>query len=240
MTAPIEAVLFDLDDTLYLQESWLAGAWRAVADAGERRGLDGPVLLRSLTRAASLGSDRGGIIDTALAEIDGPPSAVVPLVDAFRSYRVQSLTPIRGVVDALTRLRIRARIGVVTDGAVELQESKLAALGFGDAFDVVVLSDALGREFRKPCPLPFRLALERLGVDSALAVFVGDRPDKDVAGAMSVGMRAVRVYTGEYRSQPDLPGTWATASDAVAAIELIGRHLHGPNLELPQLEVAPR
>jgi putative hydrolase of the HAD superfamily len=91
------------------------------------------------------------------------------------------------------------------------------------AFDVVVLSDTLGRECRKPHPAPFRAALDLLEVDVDAAVFVGDRPDKDVMGAVGVGMRVVRVRTGEYRAQPDLVGTWASVPDVVAAIELVER-----------------
>jgi putative hydrolase of the HAD superfamily len=35
------------------------------------------------------------------------------------------------------------------------------------------------------------------------ALFVGDRPDKDVAGAAAAGMACIRVLTGEYAGLPD-------------------------------------
>ncbi len=62
----ISAALFDLDDTLYPQGSWLAGAWAAVAARGTRLGLPRPELLAALHAVAALGSDRGHIIDRAL------------------------------------------------------------------------------------------------------------------------------------------------------------------------------
>ena len=109
----------------------------------------------------------------------------------------------------------------MTDGDPLIQRSKLRALGFVDVFTVVVLSDELGREHRKPDPRPFAVALDRLAVAPADAVFVGDRPDKDVAGARAAGLAAVRVRTGEYAARPDEPAPWASVPDAVAACELL-------------------
>jgi FMN phosphatase YigB (HAD superfamily) len=43
----------------------------------------------------------------------------------------------------------------------------------------------------KPHPGIFQLALDRLGVAANEAVFVGDNPIADIAGAQSVGMHAV-------------------------------------------------
>ena len=83
----------------------------------------------------------------------------------------------------------------------------------------MVLSDELGREHRKPSPVPLLAALTGLGIDAHAAVYVGDRPEEDVAAAEAVGMRAIRVRTGEYARLPDEPRPWATAPDVVTAIE---------------------
>ena len=45
----------------------------------------------------------------------------------------------------------------------------------------------------KPEPAIFELALTRLGVEPHEALHVGDHPEKDAAGALAVGMRAVLV-----------------------------------------------
>ncbi len=229
---PVRAVLFDLDDTLYPQAEYLGLAWFAVAERGARLGLDRDRLLAALTTVAGRGSARGGIIDEAVRLVgadrvhgsaggraEGWAGTVVPeLVAAFHAVRPSRLTPYPGVPEALRELRSRVPIAVVTDGAVAGQRAKLAALGLADAFDAVVLSDAWGRAFRKPHPLPFRTALRHLGVDAADAVMVGDRPDKDIAGAAALGMRTIRVRTGEYRNHPDHPDTWMRCRTATAAL----------------------
>jgi putative hydrolase of the HAD superfamily len=216
----IKAVLLDLDDTCYSQAEYLDGALGAVATRAACFGVSAPALLDSLTEIAAQGSDRGRIIDRALAAI-GADAPVSPLVAAFRDYRPAVLTPYPGVLEALRELRGWCRTALVTDGDPDGQRAKVHALGLGDLFDAVVLSDELGRDFRKPHPAPFQAALAALGVSPAEAVFVGDRPDKDILGAVRVGVRAVRVRTGEYRDRDGDEPPWLDVPDLPAALRAL-------------------
>ena len=214
---PISAVLFDLDDTLYIQASWLDGAWDAVADrAATLANIEYEPFRLALAAAASAGSARGAIIDRALAAVAGPPQILEELVAVFRHHR-QPLHMSATNTAVLRELAARVPIGLVSDGDPGIQRAKLAGLGIADAFDAIVLSDELGRDHRKPHPSPFLLALSRLGVPPQNAVFVGDRPDTDITGALELGMRAIRVRTGEYAALPDVAGTWRSVDDLAAA-----------------------
>lgn len=217
----VGGVLFDLDDTLFEQRQWLAGAWKAVAKAATQFGVDEATLERALVTIAADGSDKGKIIDRAVSAVAPADTPIEPLVRAFRAHRPDRLDCWPGARAALEAIRARVPIGLVTDGDVEIQRSKLGALGFDGLFDAVVFSDELGREKRKPHPAPFRTALNALAIDPAGAVYVGDRPDKDIAGAHAAGLRAVRVRTGEYRSAADNVNTWATVDDVHAAVTLL-------------------
>jgi putative hydrolase of the HAD superfamily len=215
----IRAVLLDLDDTLFPQSSWLDGAIEAVADAGATFGADRAALHSALCEIVEKGSDRGLVIDRALARCGCSHIPVPPLVDAFRMHAPRTLRCYPGVEDALVKLRARVPVAIVTDGDTAIQERKLRALGI--TADVVVFSDADGREHRKPDALPFRRALAALAVGPDEAVFVGDRPDKDILGALRIGMRAIRVSTGEYAAAPDCPQTWATVPAFARALGVI-------------------
>ncbi|RME40470.1 MAG: HAD family hydrolase [Planctomycetota bacterium] len=70
----------------------------------------------------------------------------------------------------------------------------LAEEGLLDFFPVRVYSSDV--RFMKPNPRIFQLALERMAVAPGRALFVGDRPDKDVSGAARVGMRTVLLVGG--------------------------------------------
>jgi FMN phosphatase YigB (HAD superfamily) len=204
MSTPVAAVTVDLDDTLYPQADWLAGAWAAVADEGGRLGLDRAALHEALLRTCAEGSDRGGIVDRAVSGIGGWLTVVPALVAAFSAHRPVRLTPYPGVAAALAVLAAEVPVVCVTDGLPDVQHAKVDALGLGHLLTAVVVSDELGgRHLRKPHPAPFLRALGLVGVAPGLAVHVGDRSEKDVAGARAVGMRCIRVRTGEYAGLPD-------------------------------------
>jgi len=98
--------------------------------------------------------------------------------------------------DAWTALEKLKRMGVemaiVSNTSIHwLAEETLRRLGLAGFFKVVVTSAQVG--WRKPHPAIFAEALRRLGLSPSEAVFVGDDPDADVAGAKGVGLRAVLV-----------------------------------------------
>ena len=83
----------------------------------------------------------------------------------------------------------------------------LRQAGLGDLVDGIVSSAEVGRA--KPAPEPFRAGLRLAQVPAAGALFVGDSPDTDVAGAEAAGIRAVLV---------DRTGA---APDAIASLESV-------------------
>jgi putative hydrolase of the HAD superfamily len=81
------------------------------------------------------------------------------------------------------------KLGVVTNGQTSWQQQKLNTLGIASFFDTVLISETEG--VRKPDRAIFERALDLVNVQAADAVFIGDNPDADMAGARSVGMIAV-------------------------------------------------
>jgi HAD superfamily hydrolase (TIGR01549 family) len=62
-------------------------------------------------------------------------------------------------------------------------------LGFGELFDAFVTSEDVG--FCKPHPAMFTTALQELGVEPSEAAMIGDRPERDIAGARALGLRVI-------------------------------------------------
>jgi putative hydrolase of the HAD superfamily len=244
MTHPslIAAVTVDLDDTLYPQAAFLDGAWQAVADAAREAGVDRGPLLAALLAECARGSDRGRIIDRAVERVGAPASSVPILVTAFRTFAPPTLAPYPGALEALARLRALVPVACVTDGDPLIQRAKLRALGLERAFDAIVVSDELGREYRKPHPAPFLRALALVGVEPANAVHVGDRPEKDLAGPAAAGLAAIRVRTGEYAdadAPPGCPEPLATVDGIRQAFGLITAWIAGAPCSPPGSEPVP-
>ena len=90
------------------------------------------------------------------------------------------------VLDELRAAQLR--IGLVSNGIRDLSE--FVAHHRLDV-DAVVDSRTHGRV--KPHPTIFQAALDRLGVEAADAVMVGDSLEEDVEGARALGMRAILI-----------------------------------------------
>ena len=222
---PPLGVVVDLDDTLYPQADFLAGAARAVGAAAAAAGLDGAAVHTALLAELAAGSDTGGTIDRALLATGLDPArlpAVLPeLVAAFTGHHPDRLTPYPGVVEALTGLTAAAPLACLTDGTPEGQRAKLAATGLDRLLPVVVITDELGgRAARKPAPVGLLTAAARLGLPADRLLVIGDRPAKDVAVAAAVGARAIRIRQGEHAGAPDGPPAWAVTGTFPAAAEL--------------------
>jgi FMN phosphatase YigB (HAD superfamily) len=119
-----------------------------------------------------------------------PPGLVQALLSAHRREltRAMEFPPHHGAV--LGRLAQRHRLAIVSNfDYAPTVRGILGDSGVIDLFATVVVSDEVG--WRKPNPVIFEEALRRLDVDPARALFVGDRPDIDVAGAQALAIDAV-------------------------------------------------
>jgi putative hydrolase of the HAD superfamily len=115
-----------------------------------------------------------------------------------------------GIADALEALEGRYRLAVISDtifspGRVLRQILKHHRL-YG-AFEAFVFSDEIG--CAKPDPRVFEAVLHETGCTPGELVHVGDREEKDVAGAHAVGARAILVPIVKDRGGPE------TKADAI-------------------------
>lgn len=74
-------------------------------------------------------------------------------------------------------------------------------LGFGDLFDAYVSSHSTG--FEKPHPAMLERCLSLLDARPDEAAIVGDRPERDVAGARAAGVRAIWKRPYDFSGRPD-------------------------------------
>ncbi len=113
-----------------------------------------------------------------------------------------------GVETTLARLRDRGlRLGIVSDFDYRLTEV-LESLEIAGLFDAVVLAGQQGAT--KPDARLFEAALNALGVSARDAVYVGDDPERDLAGARGAGLTAIDVTA--LASFAELPERLATLS----------------------------
>jgi len=189
----IRAVLFDLDGTLYDRDEVVLKVAHEQFDTFKDRlsGLDRDELIARTLDLDDHGYARRADVYRALLA-DQPVDAALAsdlekhFWDCYCRHCVQPADTVR----TLEALRAAGKkLGVITNGPVEWQSRKLRTLGLVDYFDDVIISDAVG--VAKPDARIFNLALERLGVEAAESMYVGDHPQIDIAGARAAGLRAV-------------------------------------------------
>lgn len=221
---PLQAVLLDLDDTLYDEATFVRSGWQAVAHYLAIH--YGPPVADSMAflhRQFTI-QGREGLFDALLAAHGLPvnPEWVEELVQCYRCHEPQihlSATT-RHVLD---RLRARYRLALVTDGLGEVQRRKVAALGVEQW--VEHSEYCWERGCPKPDPGAYRLALVHLGVEPQQAVIIGDNPYHDMVAGRMLGIVTVRIVTGRFRHRqpPQCPPADYQLSDLAELPALLCR-----------------
>lgn len=131
----------------------------------------------------------------------GNPSLGERLNRAFHDEREpDDLVPIEGAREVVSALTSEYRLGLITNGHPELQRRKLDALGMSTRFETTVFA---GYETpAKPHPEPFYRALSDVEATPEEAVYVGNLPSIDVAGARAAGLRAAWLAGSNQRPRP--------------------------------------
>lgn len=176
----VDAVIFDLDDTLYSEKEYVRSGYCKIAKHFEI-----PEMENQLWAAFERG---GKAIDEVLA--------LYRLADrqeeALQIYRFQQpdIHLYDGVADMLHRIGKCKKIGIITDGRPYGQHAKLDALGV--QVDVAIITDELGGiEYRKPNSAAFIRMQKVLDVPFEKMVYIGDNTNKDFIAPERLGMKSI-------------------------------------------------
>jgi HAD superfamily hydrolase (TIGR02253 family) len=197
----IKAVIFDLDNTLVdfmaMKRQAIDAAIHAMRDAGF--GLSAEEIRRRIDaiykqRGIEFQSVFDELLYNEFSKIDY--KILSAGVIAYRRAREAALVPYPHVTMTLIELsKMHLKLAVVSDAPAKEAWLRLCYLNLHHIFDVVVTFDDTGE--RKPNPGPFRKALDRLRVEPAEALMIGDWAERDVVGAAQVGMKTIFARYGD-------------------------------------------
>jgi putative hydrolase of the HAD superfamily len=202
MTA-VDAVVFDLDDTLFPERDYAFSGLAAVAQAFPDELGDPAASLPAMCRLFDT-EHRSRIFNQRLAERGRSADAklIQQMIEAYRAHR-----PILRLHDdadrCLSRLRGRVKLGLITDGPAAVQRAKIEALCLEPRMDAVILTDELGAGMGKPHTMSFERIAESLAVAASRCIYVADNPAKDFLAPNRLGWGTVRIVRsdGIYRDQ---------------------------------------
>ena len=93
----------------------------------------------------------------------------------------------------------KIKMGVLTNGVVPVQQSKVDCLGVRDFFDAIVFARREGPEKEKPAPWSFNQIVDELSLAFEDILFIGDNPETDFQVPAARGAVTVRMLKGPHR-----------------------------------------
>ena len=209
MAPPI--VVYDLDDTLYLERDFAYSGYRAVE---AELGIPG---FSDTCRALLDEGRRTGIFDEALAR-HGVPVAEDTIARLVTVYRTHA-PDIAFCPDAARHLARRPAGepgALITDGPLAMQEGKVRALGLDRMLGCVICTAALGPGLGKPHPRPYEVVEDWAAGTGRRLLYIADNPLKDFVTPRARGWLTVRIARPERVHHVDAP---TPAHEAHATIE---------------------
>lgn len=176
----VDAVIFDLDDTLYSEKEYVRSGYRKIA---EHLGVQ-----QMEDEMWSVFKSGGMAIDEVLKSYN----LLDMKEEALQIYRCQEpdIHAYAGVINMIDRIRKNRKVGIITDGRPEGQKAKINALGL--EVDKVIITDELGGiEYRKPNKTAFYLMKDYLRVKFERMVYIGDNIRKDFIAPENLGMKTI-------------------------------------------------
>jgi len=235
MPGGLQAVFFDIDDTLFptYQFAWdgRQKAVEAMIKAGLRA--DAQEMLERLKRIIEeYSSNYPGHYDVLMSQYPAeayapanPAVIVASGIVAYHTHKARNLFPYEDAKELLTWLRHRGiPAGIITSGIPVKQAEKLVRMNLLEFFkpDWIYVSQQLGLS-KQDAGLYFQVC-KLAGVEPRWSMYVGDHPVNDVDMASQAGMITVlSKRSGHYSKVAGTRKPDYEIANFLELIEIIGR-----------------
>lgn len=191
-------LIFDLDDTLYDERTFVLSGFLAVARyLEEKYGMDAVSSFHYMKTLLDT-EGRGQIFNEVLKRFGCfSKTEVKKCISVYRHHRPSlSLFPEAQVLleNNLNNLYL------VTDGHKIVQHNKIKSLGIEDKFKKIYLTHRYGIVHAKPSIHCFEKirAIEKCSWSQM--IYIGDNPLKDFLNLNPLGVQTIRVKTGQFKN----------------------------------------
>lgn len=192
-------LIFDLDDTLYDERTYVESGFQAVALFGkEHFGWNEEesfgYLLQNLDKYG-----RGAIFDWWLKRNNTYTKKLVKTCVSVYRHHAPKISLDHQTKSLLNELKYLP-LYIVTDGHKIVQEKKITALNISQYFRHVFITHRYGIRNAKPGTYCFDLIRKREACGWHDMVYIGDDPTKDFVNLNIERTKTVRVHTGRHKN----------------------------------------
>jgi len=191
-------IIFDLDEVLYDEKTFVLSGFNAVSDYLDKQKLISKKACMSFLRNR-FKKKREMIFNELLIKFGVYNKKILhKCIMIYRNHKAKiSLYP--EAKNCLMQFK-ELPIYIVTDGNRVVQKNKIDALGLDKFVKQIILTSNYGLNHAKPSTYCFRKICEAEKVKPKNVVYVGDDPNKDFVGIKKAGFKTIRVYKGRFRN----------------------------------------
>lgn len=199
-----EAIVFDMDDTLYPERDYIRSGYWAVAEHLADDSSEKDKIFTMLWDIFSH-DPQEKVFNVVLSRLgyEQTPELILELIKLYREH-ITNIKPSEGVVELLEYLRSKYKLGLITDGYMPGQQNKVDSLGIAHYFDSIIFTEELGREFWKPASKAFELTAANLGVNHEKCVYIGDNLKKDFVAPNALGWKTIH-FAADFQVHKECP-----------------------------------
>lgn len=188
----IKCLIFDLDDTLYYEKTYVLEAFKNVCEYLSfkyKKDYD-EIYKRCIRILDEYG--RGKIFNILCNEY-GFEENIKGLVEIYRSTKpnLKLYEESEEIFNFAKENNIK--LGIITDGCSKVQWNKIKALKLEEKMDKIIVTDDYGNGYGKPHEKSYKEIIECFNLASYECVYIGDNPNKDFIGAKKLGMKTIRI-----------------------------------------------
>ena len=192
-------IVFDLDEVLYDEKTYVISGFRAVSEFLEKdEAIPKKIIFEYLKRRLKNGRER----------------IFNDLLDNFRIYSQKNLEKCISVYrthtpkiklysdakDCLKRLK-NYPLYIVTDGNKIVQKNKIKALNLENHVKKTILTSNYGSRNSKPSTFCFQKICDMEKTSPTNLVYIGDDPHKDFVGLKREGFKTIRLFKGRFKNE---------------------------------------
>lgn len=192
-------LVFDLDDTLYEELTFVKSGFKAVSNyLQQEHDLPGTKVYKQLVE--KLEGGRGAIFDDVLKQYNIYSKKLVQkCVSVYRLHKPKlKLYP--DAVACLKRFK-NYPLYIVTDGNKIAQQNKIKGLSVDRLVKGYFITHRYGVKHAKPSPYCFEKIRSIEKAAPGEIVYIADNPSKDFVGIKPLGYKTIRILRGNYKDQ---------------------------------------
>ena len=188
----IKCLIFDLDDTLYYEKTYVLEAFEEVCKylSSKYRYDYNKIYERCIEILNQYG--RGKIFNI-LCEEYGIDEDIKKLVEIYRNTKPKLKLYKKSYEVFKFAKENNLKLALITDGCSKVQWNKIKALGLEEVMDKIIVTDDYGNGYGKPHEKSYKEVLNYFNLKPDECIYIGDNPNKDFIGAKKIGMKTIRI-----------------------------------------------